>query len=211
MPRKRKGAKKEYKKQIFIRCEGKKTEPNYLRRFSAKCGLDNKKVNVQIINTEYTSAVDLINEVLDDKAVENDELWVVYDKDGYNKHADAYIKARDKGVNIAFSSISFEFWILLHFKDTTRCFAKSKEVEDLLKKEKYISAYQKGDADIFDKIFGKTQIAITNAKKVRKHHAKSSNDKMYNLNPYTNVDELLHAIENLRKEYQTNPKFLFKY
>ncbi len=34
---------------------------------------------------------------------------------------------------------------------------------------------------------------------------------IYELNPYTNVDELLHAIENLRSEYQRTPVFLFRY
>ena len=211
MPKKRKSLKREYAKQIFIRCEGKETEPNYLRKFVRECGLDNKKVKVQITDTEYTSAVQLIDEVVGDRESENDELWVVYDKDGYTKHAEAYVNARDKGVNIAFSSISFEFWILLHFKYTTKCFAKSKQLEKQLEKGGYFSEYRKGDVNIFDKIFGQTQIAITNAKRVRKHHTKSSNDKMYKLNPYTNVDELLHAIENLRKEYLKNPEFLFKY
>ena len=58
-----------------------------------------------------------------------DEVWAVYDKDGHPKHKEAYdlalLKIGDKIVNIAFSSISFEYWILLHFEENATAFERS--------------------------------------------------------------------------------------
>lgn len=49
-----------------------------------------------------------------------DESWAVYDKDKHPKHEEAYLEANKvidgKKVNIAFSSRSFEYYLLLHFE-----------------------------------------------------------------------------------------------
>lgn len=212
MPKKRKQSKRQYKKQIFIACEGKNTERYYLNKFKLLCELENV-VKVELLPHEHTSARELVEDVLKFKETENDELWIVCDKDGYTKHHEAFCAAKDNGVNIAFSSISFEHWLLLHFEYTTRAFPKSKNVEDFLKKKKYLPNYDKSDENVFEKVKDKTQTAINNAKKLRKtmKTANYDNCNIYELNPYTNVDELLHAIENLRSEYQRNPAFLFRY
>jgi hypothetical protein len=58
-----------------------------------------------------------------------DEVWAVYDKDGHASHQEAVELAKniinDKKVNIAFNSISFEYWILLHFENNSTGFQKS--------------------------------------------------------------------------------------
>lgn len=45
-----------------------------------------------------------------------DESWVIFDKDGYTKHSEAFKLARQHNIKIAFSSISIETWILSHFE-----------------------------------------------------------------------------------------------
>ena len=49
-----------------------------------------------------------------------DESWAVYDKDEHPKHEEAFVEANriidGKKVNIAFSSRSFEYYLLLHFE-----------------------------------------------------------------------------------------------
>lgn len=58
-----------------------------------------------------------------------DEVWAVYDKDGHASHQEAIELAQniinDKKINIAFNSISFEYWILLHFENNSTAFQKS--------------------------------------------------------------------------------------
>lgn len=53
------------------------------------------------------------------------EAWAVYDLDTFTKHEEARGLAEQWGVKIAFSSISFEEWILLHFEQNTTPFVKS--------------------------------------------------------------------------------------
>lgn len=59
-----------------------------------------------------------------------DELWAVYDKDGHSHHSEAYelsenLEICTKLVNIGFSSIAFELWILSHFERPDKAFTKS--------------------------------------------------------------------------------------
>ena len=56
-----------------------------------------------------------------------DEVWVVFDKDGYTKHEEVFELAKNgaREVKIAFSSIAFEHWALLHFTKCSTAFPKS--------------------------------------------------------------------------------------
>ncbi|HRD82064.1 MAG TPA: RloB family protein [Saprospiraceae bacterium] len=64
---------------------------------------------------------------LKDNAFE--EVWAVFDRDGHPGHEAAFQLAEEriegKKVNIAFSSIAFEHWILLHFERNLTAFVKS--------------------------------------------------------------------------------------
>jgi hypothetical protein len=57
------------------------------------------------------------------------EVWAVFDKDGHPNHEEAFNLASTdiagKKVNIAFTSIAFEYWILLHFESNDTAFVKS--------------------------------------------------------------------------------------
>jgi len=57
------------------------------------------------------------------------EVWAVFDKDQHPGHERAFKMAQEeingKKVNIAFSSIAFEHWILLHFEQNITGFSKS--------------------------------------------------------------------------------------
>jgi len=58
-----------------------------------------------------------------------DEVWAVFDFDGRTKTESAFKLAQEKinnkAVNIAFSSVAFEHWILLHFERNATSFRKS--------------------------------------------------------------------------------------
>ena len=63
---------------------------------------------------------------------------------------------------------------------------------------------KKADKEIYEKVKDKIPQAITNAEKVRKYKIESSppNYKIYELNPYTDVDELLKAIDKIKELYK---------
>lgn len=61
----------------------------------------------------------------------------------------------------------------------------------------------KNDETIYDSIKERTETAASNAGKVRKYQSGTNPDiEVYELNPYTNVDELLNAIKNLSEIYK---------
>lgn len=125
-----------FKKRILILCEGKKTEPLY---FNGIKQTDDYKyhlatIEVKVHNSNKNTPRELVKQAKDlmkESRKENnafDEVWVVFDKNGYTKHNEAFDEARRNRIEICFSSISFEYWILLHIKCTTKAFKKSDDL-----------------------------------------------------------------------------------
>jgi len=196
MPKKRKVNVRKVQARLFILCEGEKTEPNYFDKFIEDCRLS-PLVEVKVISTKSNTNKELVGEAKSFKDIEGDQVWVVVDKDGYTKHPEAFNTARDNGIHIAFSSISFEFWILLHFEYTTRAFQKSADIISHLKHQ-HGFLYRKNDQTVFAQTRDSLETAMTNAGKVRKYQA-GAGGKIYDWNSYTDVDLLIEAIQNLRK------------
>ncbi len=207
MPRDRKKKKntRKIKRRLYVVCEGKKTEYNYFTQYISDCNIQSKLVDVQVLETPINTPKELILHIKKFRETETDELWAVFDRDGYTKHAEAFDTARANGVNTAFSSISFEYWILLHFEFTTSAFDKSADIIRLFKHKRHLPDYDKGDPAFYKKIKSKTTQAIQNAEKIRKIQVEANPGKKYSaINPYTNVDELLNSIKNVEKIDQFN-------
>ena len=190
-------------RSIFIACEGRNTEPLYFEKIKEikECD-DFYSYSLTIYpdrneDKPKSDAIGLINEAIE-RINEFDELWVVFDKDGYTKHKEAFELAKSKGINICFSSISFETWILLHFELNTDTFAKSENIinEKFINNEKYFENYSKsGDLSIFPNLESKTINAFINSsilKNFNKIH-RSQIDIFY-LNPYSDVDVLVKKL-----------------
>lgn len=201
MPKPRKKSNKRVKRRLYIVCEGKETEPNYFKSLIKDLDFRGAPVEVQVIDTEKNTAKELIDEAKELKELDKDESWAVFDKDGYTKHPEAFENARNSNVRIAFSAISFEYWILLHFKYTTKSFSKSEGVIQEIESQGYINPFRKSD-DIFSKTKDKIETAKTNARKLRQNLEQSDDlSKPYELGSFTNVDELIDALSELKKEY----------
>lgn len=201
MPRPRKTNSRKVQKSLFILCEGAKTEPEYFKALIKMQQVPGNRLRV--VDTEKNSARELVKEAKKIKKridfAEGDIVWVVFDKDGYTEHAKAFDEARRNNVEIAFSSISFEVWILLHFAYTTKEFLKSEDVIKELK-TKHGYAYQKSSPNIYYDVCSKQDIAIRNAKQLRATQSKSNySSTPHKLNPYTNVDELVELIISFSK------------
>ncbi len=193
---------------IYIVCEGKNTEPNYFERIKEEVEDDNLyAITIYPDKTDdlhKTNPIGLITEAQNNIHI-YDEVWAVFDKDGYTKHKEALEQANQpingKTVNIAFSSIAFEHWVLLHFEKCDRTFRKSAEIikEKLINNESYFSDYDKSaNVDIYPKLKAFTPIAIENAAWLRcmmlDEMAKSP---VYKINPYTDVDVLVKRLFNV--------------
>jgi hypothetical protein len=195
-------------KTIFIACEGKNTEPIYFERIKEHIEDDNifaLTIYPDRDNDNHKSdPIGLIKEA--QKRINDfDEVWVVYDKDGYTKHKEALSLAEneicDKVVNIAFSSISFEHWVLLHFEKNADLFIKSQEIIDqkFIANENYFPSYSKrGDIDIYPKIKDLTNLALENTAWLRYiKKADITSNPIFDVNPFTDVDVLVKKLFNI--------------
>ena len=202
MPKKRKqpGTRK-FEKCIFILCEGedKHSEYAYFTSLLKDYPIKGNRVKIEIVPTEKNTGKELVLEAskkIQSKFKNIDEAWVVYDQDGYTKHAETFDLAKNLGIHIAFSATSFEYWILLHFEYTTTYFSKSEDIISYLKKKNYIN-YAKNSKDIYEKTLNNLEIAITNAQRLRKDKEKTDyNIPIYSMNPYTDIDILISCIQN---------------
>lgn len=199
--RKQKGSRK-LEKRLFIVCEGMadKSESAYFKALIKSCKFAGEKVVVAVKDTRKNTGKELVKEAKKLKEFPHDELWVVYDMDGYTKHPETFSNAKDSGVEIAFSAISFEYWILLHFESTSRAFMKSNDVIKYMKDRNYID-YTKGSKNIYFETKDKLEYAVKNAKILRKTQFSGNPEgtAVYSLNPYTNIDKLISNILNLQK------------
>ena len=151
-----------------------------------------------------------------------DEAWAVFDKDEHPARQEAFEEAKKvidgKTVNIAFSSRSFEYYLLLHFEylyhsfQATECGERidGKKVnydcmtEDAKDKachgERCINGYArlkkyweetKTSKSTFPLVEKRLRAGIINANKLRIESEIKEDAPIYDRNPYTDVDKLI--------------------
>lgn len=224
MPKPKDLQNKHVKPTLRIFCEGEKTEPLYINAFIESLG-PSLFGKAKIERTSKNTPVQLVEQAIKNKenGDTNDIYWVVYDRESVNKyphelHLKAKQKAESNDINIAFSNVCFEFWLLLHFELTT---APYRNCDDLLSRSDLkkhlrdigIKKYDKAGAVIFDKIKDNVLIAENNAKNLRKSVlscAEEGKKEPYHLNPYVDVDILLDNIRNFVNPFNDNIKKIFK-
>ncbi len=211
MPKKRSNSNKDVKPVFHIFCEGE-TEEAYLRGYINKFYSGNRRLKViQIEKTKKNKSIDLVEDAIKSQknCPKGDIFWVVCDREDEKEYSDerhkiAYDKAKPKNISIAISNVCFEVWILLHFQATVKPFSiyddliKNSSLRDLCKK-RGLDDYEKGNKQIFDIFKGKElDDARTRAERMNKDTQKNADSKWtmpYQWNPYTNVHELLDAID----------------
>ncbi|EMU6896025.1 RloB family protein [Serratia bockelmannii] len=203
------------KRLMHIICEGAKTEPFYFSSYIDNFASEKAKV-IEIPNCKKNTPVQLVDEAVSRKKSKetssDDEFWVVYDREAVAKysnklHAQAWSKALANNINIAFSNICFELWILQHFELTTSPFTCCEELLATSNlrahlKRVGIHNYEKGNAQLFSKISGglghaRVRAARLNELVIRDAPVEHTN-KPYMLNCYTNIYELLDAIDKFQ-------------
>lgn len=153
-----------------------------------------------------------------------DEVWAVFDKDGHPQHREAFELAENeiegKKVNIAFSSIAFEYWILLHFERNTSVFEKSmcregrtqldcgtktystdcqgaKCVCGRIVTQGFLNYVGRKKSFEFSEFHKYVNNAIGSAVLLRNSYLNP--DIIYDLNPYTSVDRLVFKLIHLEQ------------
>lgn len=129
-----------------------------------------------------------------------DRVFCVFDKDSHTTYDEAVDRAKRKPGKKwkAIKSVPcFEYWVLLHFKMTTKPFSKAGKrsacdrVVTEVKKE--LRQYQKGMRGLYALIGDKTDTAIANAKAAMVEAQKAGTD-----NPSTEMHLLVEYLRSLK-------------
>jgi hypothetical protein len=203
------------KRSIFIACEGH-TEEYYFKalreivndspRYSVSVELLDLKDGVRQDPMGLVEAAKSIN---DEEGY--DEVWAVFDKDRDRDVAlqNAFAFARQHNIQIAFSSIAFEHWILLHFEKNNTAFERSdcesrgdvcecngQRCTVTYMKQTHFEDYRKGSVKLYSQVSPLNAAAIENAAWLKFQNRQNLSATLeiqypYNLNPHTDVDNLL--------------------
>ena len=166
----------------LILCEGEKTEPNYFREIKNR--IDNKykgeKIDIEIIEGTKRGRLNLLKlaeeEVRKSKKKYN-HVWLVYDKDEFNKdefdNTVYKIEALNKKGKVKYHALwsnqCIEVWFLLHFIDLKVDVSREEYIEKInenWKKHKIDEKYTKNDKEIYNKLEKYQDTAIKRTKKI---------------------------------------------
>jgi hypothetical protein len=187
-----------FKSKVLILCEGL-TEKNYFNAMKEDLGLP-KTIAVNIFQSNKVDCKGVVEEAIKKAKREGlEKIFVVFDHDNQAKRDEAFKLALEKGVSVIFSSICFETWFLFHFRNSTRAFVSEEELERELKKCTGMVNYKKNDFKHYsilkDKLETAKLYAVNNRLSVIQNNPEL---RIFDLNPYTNVDELVLFLENQR-------------
>lgn len=210
MPKKRSSQTRLVLPVFRIFCEGEKTEPLYIKGY-IKHFHPEKRNLIVVENSNKNTPIQLVDAAIDAKKDGNngDIVWVVFDRESETKyshelHAKARHKANTHNIEIAFSNVCFEYWLLLHFTYTTAAYSSC---EHLLKRSVFkkklneagISDYEKGFANLFDTLKDYIPNAFENADRLKKQAVSTANPGRlapHYLNPYVDTHEMFIDIQN---------------
>lgn len=190
---------------FYILTNGKETEKNYFELIKSKKSIYDVKIEYH--NNDPLNLVRIASRLVK----QANQVWCVFDIDNTfeeNSLIPAIKLAEENNINIAFSNMAFEVWLLSHYKQVEKRMDNNqliKEIDDLCKKELKISnGYDKSNKELLKIYFmPKISDAITNAKinyqkRVLQHEKQYSGNQRYRIwewNPCTNVYMLIEALK----------------
>jgi len=190
---------REFKSKVLILCEGL-TEKNYFNALKEDFRLP-KTIAVNVFQSNKVDCKGVVEEAIKKAKREGfQEIFVVFDHDNQAKRDEAFKLATDKNITVIFSSICFELWFLFHYKNSTKAFASEGELEKELKKCIGMESYEKNNFKHYSILKDKMATGKSNAEKIRSAVIKNNEGtEVFNLNPFTNVDELVIYLENQKQ------------
>ncbi len=214
---------------LFIACEGTSSEYQYFDSWAQTDEALNFFERVDVYPDENEDKPKTTPYQLYEKAkkvIEDgsaDFAWIVFDKDNHPRLPETFNAAAAAGVKIAFSSRSFEEWVLMHFQKANTTF-NATECKDAagkptncgsplvpncapvncltghIRRQNLIPAYSKKKTfDLFTAINHRTEVAVVNAAWLRfQVNASLNSDQpaLQTLNPYTDVDQLIFKLHD---------------
>lgn len=185
------------RQRFLIVCEGEKTEPLYFKKFRVtSLVVDVKGTGFNTIGL-VKKAISLRNEADTEKVEKGagkptyDQVWCVFDRDSFpvEYFNEAFQKAKNNGIKIAYSNEAFELWYLLHFHYFNTAITRQDYINIL--SEKLGHKYYKNSETIFDELVDKQIFAINNAKRLIEEYPLQ---QLHLNNPSTTVHLLVEQL-----------------
>lgn len=188
--------------RVLIVCEGKKTEPFYFEELRKFCKLGRDSVEIVGVGANPTSIVKFAEERHQERKREDasfDKVFCVFDKNSHTDYRRALARIANKANFEAIVSVPcFEYWLLLHYNDSTKPYQKAggksacdRVISDLAK---HIPDYRKGERGVFAFVEKELATAITNAKRTLAAARKAGTD-----NPSTTVHILIEHLQTIAR------------
>jgi hypothetical protein len=196
--------KKNAPKRVLILCEGE-TEEIYFKSYVSEKNRARKlsAVSVQIYQPKRFTPKELLKEAErkikeERNGIPYESVWIVFDKDQHPYIPETFRASEKLDVQIAFSAICFEYWIILHFEKTTKVFINGDAAVNYIR-SKYYPEYQKAEENFFHKIKDRIDTAIQYADEIMKNRAEEIADgqQPYDFDPYTDVHILINYLKTL--------------
>ena len=170
--------------RISILCEGARTEPGYFLALVRDLDLPNVSVRIARRGQRGTAGITSTVQRERDRDSDLDEIWCIVDHDERAEEIQGFrrwLKQNTRGkrgkkgaakVRAAISTPCFEYWLLLHFRYTSRPFHGTpggpSACEQVIRElETHLGGYRKADAGTYDRCRNRISTAIRNAKRVR--------------------------------------------
>jgi hypothetical protein len=186
-------------KRFLIVCEDNKSAPNYFEALKKHFNLS--ATSIRVAGSEgHTQPVQVVERAVEIKSVAAkrnsgtdpfDEVWCVIDGDYGHKIVNARKKANANAIELAISTMCFEYWVLLHFEQNDKSTVDCDGLVRSLKK-KHLPQYEKGKCD-FSSIVTHVHDACARAKKLRTPGIERG-ELPEDQNPCSEVYKLVNAI-----------------
>ncbi len=201
---KRKKPIREMYDKVLILCEGE-TECLYFEGLLKHYKLSSINIKIDVSGSAPISNLKQAKELsksakkMDDPF---DRIYCVFDRDSHKSFDDTLSQISEQPPELKiYASTSdpcFEYWVLLHFKYTTKPYIASGKksacvlvINDL---RKCMPDYSKKSTNLFSKLWDKLEKAKKNANKIQ---IKNS-EEVFN-NPSTNLHILVEYLQNIKK------------
>ena len=183
--------------KFYIYTNGKESEINYLKLLKQKHSI----YDVKIIY-ENSDPLRLVQRAIKDNN-QNSKVWCVFDvdnslKDGRLKKA--LVLAKENNIQLAVSNISFEVWLLSHYKVARKQMDNKELINEMNKLVMKLSnnkiKYNKGEITILEKYFiPKINDAIVNCKIGYQSYRKDNIRNIFDMNPVSTFFILVNALK----------------
>lgn len=175
------------RKLVLIVCEGKKTEYFYFEAIRKSEALSNVMIKIEpgagqaytlVKNAHHQRNLRAQNR----DSLPFDEVWCVMDREGINEPAHfnkAIDFAKKEKLGLAISNPCFEYWYLLHFRETSSYFAHADAVCQALCHEQCMPQYSK-NRDVYEQLRSYTESAVERAERCYNRHPDRDHDEFPN-------------------------------